>query len=105
MDVILSTVKWHCVLTYLDDIVNFSRAVAEHLEHIRTVLGLLSRARFSIVLKKCFSFDDRIHYLGDVIQPGKRRISTKVTDSVRGLQNSTDATKLKSCLLLLNKFH
>lgn len=49
VDVILSTEKWQYALIYLDDIIEFSGNVGEHMVHVRKVLALL--AMESLILK------------------------------------------------------
>lgn len=53
MHIILSPVKWPFALVYPNDAAIFLRAVEEHLDYLRTVLQLLSRADISMELKKC----------------------------------------------------
>lgn len=40
-DVILSLVKWQCVLMYQDSVIVFSRSPRNHINHMRQVLSLL----------------------------------------------------------------
>lgn len=88
INIILSTVKWDFALVYLDDVANFSRSIGEHLDHLRTVLELLSGAGVSLRLKTCFIFENHSDYLGHVTQPGTLDISTKATNAICGDRNS-----------------
>lgn len=99
MENLLLMGKRKFALVDLDDVVIFSRSVAEHLDRLRTVLGLLPRAKVSLSLKMCFFVEECIDYLGHIVQPGTLGISTKVTDAIGGLQHTTNVTELKSLFL------
>lgn len=103
-NIILSMAKWQFALVYIDDIFITSRSVEEHLNHLGPKLGLPSRASVTLNLEKRFFFEDRIIYLGHVIQPGRHLISTKETDAIRVIQHPTNVTELKSFLSLCNAF-
>lgn len=55
MDIVLWTVRWQPVIQYEDDVIIFSRSVRDHLVHLRSVLGLLSRSGISLNLENSFS--------------------------------------------------
>ncbi|KAJ9517480.1 hypothetical protein QJQ45_024949 [Haematococcus lacustris] len=55
------------VLVYLDDTLIYSRSEAEHLEHLRTVLGLLRQHQLYANLSKCAFFLPSIDFLGHII--------------------------------------
>lgn len=67
IDSLLSIVKWQLALVHLDDVVIFLRAIEEHLDHIRTVLGILPRAGVPLGLRRCLLFKDRIEYFGHIL--------------------------------------
>ena len=50
-------------ITYLDDIIIFSRIAEEHLSHIKQVFEKLRNAHLSIKLSKCNFFTKEIQYL------------------------------------------
>lgn len=52
MDNLLAKVRRRFTLPYLDDVVTFSRSIEEHLNHVLTVWGLLSRVNISLKLEK-----------------------------------------------------
>lgn len=85
MDAMLSAGKSQFAMVYMDDIVILSRSVEEHLDHIRTLLKLLSRAGVSLKLESCFFIKEHIDYLGLVIQPARLGVSTKGSGSIRRL--------------------
>ena len=51
-------------ITYLDDIINFSRTTKEHLDHIIQVFRKLWNTQLSMKLSKCHFFAKEIQYLG-----------------------------------------
>lgn len=104
MEIKLSSLKEQFLLVYLHDVVIFLRSLNQHLQPIRTVLRLLSRAGVSLTLTKYFSFEDCIEYLGHVIQPCTLRISTEAGDAIDGLQYPINLTEFSSFLCLCNGF-
>ena len=69
------------VLVYLDDILVFSRDVAEHWGHLRQVLGRLRECKLYGRIHKCSFLKDNVQYLGfDVsaegIKPSDDKIKT-----------------------------
>lgn len=52
MYIIMSTGKWHFALVYLENVDIFFRSLEENMDHLRTVLRLMSSARVSLKLKK-----------------------------------------------------
>ena len=54
-------------ITYLDDIIIFSRTAEEHLLHIKQVFEKLKTAKLSMKLSKCHFFSKEIQYLGHIL--------------------------------------
>ena len=54
-------------ITYLDDIIIFSRTAEEHLHHIRQVFKKLFTAHLSMKLSKCHFFAKEIQFLGYIL--------------------------------------
>ena len=54
-------------MTYLDDIIIFSKNELQHLEHLETVFSHLREARLKMKQSKCDFFKKEIHYLGHLI--------------------------------------
>lgn len=69
----------HCALVFFDDILVYSRTWEDHLQHLQSVLHLLSTDRWQIKLTKCSFAKQQIAYLGHVIsQQGVATDPTKV---------------------------
>ena len=54
-------------MAYLDDIIIYSSALEEHLQHIKTVFKKLHHAKLSMKLSKCHFFTKEIQYLGHIL--------------------------------------
>ena len=54
-------------ITYLDNIIIFSKMMEEHLSHIKQVFEKLCTAKLSMKLSKCHFFTKEIQYLGDIL--------------------------------------
>ena len=76
LDVILSGVRWNICLVYLEDVIIFSRNVADHLEYLDTVLTLLEDAGIKLKMKSASSSRRKSSTLAIAFVPG-RLASTK----------------------------
>ena len=56
-------------MTYLDNIIIFSKTESQHLEHLDTVFSHLREAGLKMKQSKCDFFKSEIHYLGHLISP------------------------------------
>ena len=79
-------------MTYIYDIIIFSRFVDEHLVHLEEVFRRLSDANVKLNPKKCSFVKQRLEYLGHVVTP--EGISPN-PDKVRVIQEFPTPTKLK----------
>jgi Reverse transcriptase (RNA-dependent DNA polymerase) len=64
IDIVLSSVRFQCALTYLDDIVIYSPTFEQHLEDLSKVLKLLHDAVVSLKRSKCSFAALQVKYLG-----------------------------------------
>lgn len=88
-------------LEYLNNVFIFLKPVEENLDHLRTVLGLLSRAGVLLKLKKCFFVKICMRYLCPVTTSSRLHILTKETYVNHGLQHSINLTEFKYFLRLV----
>ena len=95
LDIVLSGVRWHSYLIYLDDVIVFSRSTDEHLRHVDEILTLLRRAGITLELTKCSFFQPKVDYLGHVITPGKLSVSMENTKSFAHAQFSRNNTHVR----------
>jgi hypothetical protein len=83
IDVILSSVRFQCALTYLDDIVIYSPTFMRHLQDISVVLRLLSRAGVSLKFSKCEFAARQVQYLGFKVGENGLEADQSKTEAIR----------------------
>ena len=71
MDLIMTGLSWESVLVYLDDLIIFGKDHDEHYKRLEQVLQRLKEAKLKLSPKKCHFLQQRILYLGHVIENGK----------------------------------
>jgi len=86
IDMILGGLKWKSCLMYLDDIIFFSQAPGEHVEHLREVFAALRGAGVSLKAKKCHLFQEEVEYLGHIVGRGQLKVQDK---NIRGLKEAS----------------
>ncbi|MCO5562577.1 hypothetical protein L7F22_016205 [Adiantum nelumboides] len=57
----------HCVGTFFDDMIVFSKSEAEHMEHLRAIFEMLQTKRLVVNGKKSEFFMEEIHLLGHIV--------------------------------------
>lgn len=80
MEQVLAGLHWSTCLVYIDDIIAFSRTVAEHLGQLRDVFTRPKNAGIKLKPSKCHLLQNRVRYLGHLVSgkgietdPGKVR--------------------------------
>ncbi|MCO5570233.1 hypothetical protein L7F22_023951 [Adiantum nelumboides] len=69
----------HCVETFFDDMIVFSKSETEHMEHLRAVFEMLRKERLVVNRKKSEFFMEEIHFLGHIVlKDGVRMDPTKI---------------------------
>jgi Reverse transcriptase (RNA-dependent DNA polymerase) len=98
IDVILSTVRFQCALTYLDDIVIYSPTFEQHLVDLKMVLSLLRNAGVSLKISKCSFAALKVSYLG--VRVGSEGVEVDMTKvaAVREARAPTTKTALRRFL-------
>ncbi|MCO5597797.1 hypothetical protein L7F22_051879 [Adiantum nelumboides] len=56
----------HCLGTFFNDMIVFSKSEAEHMEHLRAVFEILRKERLVVNGKKSAFFMEEIHFLGHI---------------------------------------
>ena len=67
MEQVLAGLHWSTCLVYLDDIIVFSRTVADHLDQLRDVFTRLKNAGLTLKPSKCHLLQMEVRYLGHVV--------------------------------------
>ena len=67
-------------LIFMDDILLFSKTIEKHANRLRTVLGRLREAKFTLNLAKCHFAQDRVEYLGflvtsEAVMPSEEKLT------------------------------
>ncbi|GBG89231.1 hypothetical protein CBR_g48939 [Chara braunii] len=84
------------VLIYLDDILEYSRSLEEHVEHLRTVLERLQQAKYKANRDKCEFARQELEYLGHYVTPqGIRPLADKI-EALRVWPEPTNTTDVRS---------
>ena len=65
------------VLVYLEDIPVYSKNKDEHSEHLRQVFEALRRAKIYALLNKCSFLQQRLEFLGHIIDQNGLRLEQK----------------------------
>lgn len=104
MDISLSGLSMFKILTYLDDIVIFSRSLEEHEKQLEMLLERLRRCNISLNLSKCSFAMKEVDFLGyslngDGVKPQKR-----LTDAIRNFPTPNTKKELKRFLGISNYY-
>ena len=85
-------------LVFLDDILIYSKDMAEHKQHVRQVLELLRKKKLFAKESKCELFKDRVEFLGHLVDAkGIHMMSDKI-DAVTGWPTLTSVADVRSFL-------
>jgi RNase H-like domain found in reverse transcriptase/Reverse transcriptase (RNA-dependent DNA polymerase)/Integrase zinc binding domain/Chromo (CHRromatin Organisation MOdifier) domain/Retroviral aspartyl protease len=85
-------------LVFLDDILIYSKDMAEHKQHVRQVLELLRKNKLFAKESKCELFKDRVEFLGHLVDAkGIHMMSDKI-DAVTGWPTLTSVADVRSFL-------
>lgn len=83
MNATLASVLRKFALVFFDDILIYSPTLSAHLDHLRTVLQLLSENNWKVKLSKCSFAQQSIAYLGHIIGPeGVSTDPSKIQDVI-----------------------
>jgi hypothetical protein len=74
MNNIFAPLLRHCVLVFLDDILNYSSTLEEHQHHLKQVFQLLAPHNLKVKHSKCAFSQLQLKYLGHIISAS--RVST-----------------------------
>jgi hypothetical protein len=98
MDIILSGVRWECVIVYLDEISIISNSFEEHVKHIFLVLQKLREAGAILKFAKCHFFRKSVEYLGHRLLPHKLQVLENNIEAIAKSEPPTTKTQVRSFL-------
>ena len=85
-------------MTYLDDIMIFSKNELEHLEHLEEVFCQLRKAGLKMKHLKCDFFKSEIHYLGHLISADGISLLPDKLDTIKYMPVPKNAKEIKQFL-------
>ncbi|GBG77874.1 hypothetical protein CBR_g25806 [Chara braunii] len=96
----MTTKFWHMldrfVVMYLDDILMYSRSLDEHVEHLRTVLERLQKAKYKVNHDKWEFARRKLEYLGYYVTPQGIRLLADKIEALRVWTQPTNTTDVRS---------
>lgn len=102
---VLASVIDQFVVTYLDDILIFSKTKKEHLQHIRRVLTLLRGARLFVKLSKCAFLKSEVEFLGHTISADGVQTNAGLAKAIKGWPTPTTLRETQQFLGLAQYYH
>ena len=91
-------------ISYLDNIIIFSRTPQEHLSHIRKVFKKLRSAKLSMKMSKCNFFSKEIQYLGQILSSTGIQPLPSKTHSIQHMQPPTTPKQVQAFLGLVSYY-
>jgi hypothetical protein len=98
MNSILSPFLDRFVLVYLDDILIYSKSVAEHMEHLRTVLSVLREHKFYCKRSKCDFVAKQVEYLGHLLTPHGIMVDPRKVVAIQDWPTPLNVSQLRGFL-------
>ncbi|KAL0445910.1 UNVERIFIED_CONTAM: Retrovirus-related Pol polyprotein from transposon [Sesamum latifolium] len=92
------------VMVYLDDIVIYSKTLAEHVEHLWQVLARLCEYELYAKVSKCSFAQVTISFLGHIVERGRIRMDPKKVQAIEEWRPPSDMHDLRSFLGLANYY-
>ena len=95
MQQVLGPLLFNGALTYLDDVLVYSKTFDEHVELLRKVFERLREAGLKLQLKKCKFFQSSVRYLGHVISENGATIDPDKVTAISQFPRPNDASSLR----------
>jgi hypothetical protein len=89
----------------IDDIIVTGRNDEEHLHNLKLVMDRLQSYGLRVNLKKCEFFQDKVSYVGHVIDATGLHKSPEKIKAVKDAKRPENVTQLRSFLGLVNYYH
>jgi hypothetical protein len=84
------------VIVYLDDILVYSKSVAEHLKHLATVMQKLQEEKLLINMKKSSFMKTKLIYLGFVISTNELRMDLDKVEVIKNWPSPRNVFEVRS---------
>ena len=92
------------VVVYLDDIVVYSSTMEEHEHHLRLIFEKLREHQLYVKREKCAFAQQRINFLGHVIEVGKVGMEEEKVKAIKEWKTPSLLTEVCSSLGLANYY-
>lgn len=98
INTVLSTLTDECAISYLDDIVIYSKTLEEHVKHVQLVLDKLRENQLFCKLQKCEFFKPSIHFLGFIVSSDGLQVDPAKIEAIKTWQIPTTLTECRAFL-------
>ncbi|MCO5582337.1 hypothetical protein L7F22_036231 [Adiantum nelumboides] len=103
MDIIFRPLH-HCVGTFFDDMIVFSKSEAEHMEHLRAVFEMLQKERLVVNGKKSDFFMEEIRFLGHIVSKDGVRMDLAKIKAIQDWPEPVNLHEVRSFLGLCSYY-
>lgn len=100
----LGELAYSYVVVYVDDVLIISETIEQGIDRLKTVLEVLTKAGFSLNLKKCSFLKTRIEYLGYEIEGGEIRPNRRKIEALSALPPPQSVTQVRQFIGLASYF-
>ncbi|MCO5565098.1 hypothetical protein L7F22_018769 [Adiantum nelumboides] len=104
MDIIFRPLR-HCVGTFFDDMIVFSKSGAKHKEHLRAVFEMLRKERLVVNGKKSEFFTEEIQFLGHIVSKDGVRMDPAKIKAIQNWLEPVNLHEVRSFLGLCSYYH
>ncbi|MCO5565158.1 hypothetical protein L7F22_018831 [Adiantum nelumboides] len=94
----------HCVETFFDDMIIFSKSEAKHMEHLRAVFEMLRKKRLVVNGKKSEFFMEEIHFLGHIVSKDGVRMDPAKIKAIQDWPETVNLHEVRSFLGLCSYY-
>ncbi|MCO5592713.1 hypothetical protein L7F22_046716 [Adiantum nelumboides] len=94
----------HCVGTFFDDMIVFSKSEAEHMEHLRAVFEMWRKERLVVNGKKSEFFMEEIHFLGNIVSKDGVRMDPAKIKAIQDWPEPVNLHEVRNFLRLCSYY-
>jgi hypothetical protein len=90
------------VIAYLNDILIYSKNLAEHIQHVKKILNCLNRYDFKVRSKKCSWHKKEIDVLEFIVKRNEIRMNSNKIKTIEEWKKSTNVKEIQAFLKFVN---
>ncbi|XP_074283271.1 uncharacterized protein LOC141607825 [Silene latifolia] len=87
-----------CVVVFIDDILIYSKTEADHVDHLRIVLGILRKQKWFAKYSKCEFWLSEVAFLGHVISKEGIKVDPAKISAISDWSSPSDVGEIRSFL-------